>query len=110
MFLVGEIVVSLDKFGKETANARLSTETKITCSHVFVHEMLGTWRARSPQNQPPAGVRTLGWGVSRCGKMMFLVCGIVVVINSLGARTANACASSETKITWCVRFAEHGRM
>ena len=46
--LVGEIVVSLDNLGAETANACLSTETKITCSHVFVDEILGTWRARSP--------------------------------------------------------------
>ena len=68
IFLVGEIVVSLDNIGKETANACLSTETKIACSHVFVDEILGTWRARSPQNQPPAGVRTLGWGVPRWGK------------------------------------------
>ena len=58
-FLVGEIVVSLDNLGAETACACPSTETKITCSHVFVDEMLGTWRARSPQNQPPSGVRTL---------------------------------------------------
>ena len=36
MFLLGKIAVSLDKIGKETANACLSTETKITCSHVFV--------------------------------------------------------------------------
>ena len=49
IFLGGEIVVSLDNLGAETASARLSTETKIACSHVFVDEILGTWRARSPQ-------------------------------------------------------------
>ena len=52
IFLAGEIAVSLDNLGAETANARLSTETKITCSHVLVGEMLGTWRARSPQERP----------------------------------------------------------
>ena len=68
IFLVGEIVVSGDNLVAETANARLPTETKITCSHVLVDEILGTWRARSPQNQPPAGVRTLGWGCPGGGK------------------------------------------
>ena len=48
IFLGGDIVVSRDMFGKETANACLATETKITCSHVLVDEILGTWRARSP--------------------------------------------------------------
>ena len=52
IFLVGEIVVSLDNLGAETANARLSTETKITCCHVFVDEILGTWRARSSPERP----------------------------------------------------------
>ena len=53
----------------------------------------------APQNQPPAGVRTLGWGVSRWGKMMFLVGEIVVSLDNLGAETACACPSTETKIT-----------
>ena len=48
MFLLSEIAVSLDNIGKETAHSCASTETKITCSHVFVDEILGTWRARSP--------------------------------------------------------------
>jgi hypothetical protein len=48
IFLLGEIVVLGDNLGAKTANACLSTETKITCSHVFVDEILGTWRARSP--------------------------------------------------------------
>ena len=52
IFLVGEIVVSLDNIGKETANACLSTETKITCSHVFVDEIPGTWRAGRPPKWP----------------------------------------------------------
>ena len=99
IFLVGEIVVSCDNLGAKTASACPSTQTKITCSHVFVDEILGTWRARSPQNQPPAGVRTLGWGVSRWGKMMFLVGEIVVSLDNLGAETASACPSTETKIT-----------
>ena len=48
IFLGGEIVVSRDNLGAEAASACLSTETKIACSHVFVDEMLGAWRARSP--------------------------------------------------------------
>ena len=48
IFLGGEIVVSRDNLGAETASVCLSTETKITCSHVLVDEILGTWRARSP--------------------------------------------------------------
>ena len=48
IFLVGEIVVSLDNIGTETAHSCPSSETKIACSHVFVDEMLGAWRARSP--------------------------------------------------------------
>ena len=52
MFLLGEIAVSLDNLGAETANARLSTETKITCSHVFVDEIPGTWRAGRPPKWP----------------------------------------------------------
>ena len=50
IFLVGDIVISRDNLGAETASACLSTETKITCSHVFVDEILGTWRAGRPQN------------------------------------------------------------
>jgi hypothetical protein len=49
MFLVGEIVVSGDNVGKETGNASSSSETKITCFHVLVDEIHGTWRARWPQ-------------------------------------------------------------
>ena len=63
IFLVVDIVISRDNLDMETANACASTETKITCSHVFVDEILGTWRARTPPKQLPAGVRTLGWGV-----------------------------------------------
>ena len=91
IFLGGDIVVSRDNLGAETASACPSTETKITCSYMLVDEILGTWRARSPQNQPPAGVRTLGWGVSRWGKMMFLVGVIVVSLDKFGKETANAC-------------------
>ena len=64
IFLVGEIVVQADNVGAETGHERHSTETKITCSHVFVDEILGTWRARSPPKQLPGGVRTLGPGPS----------------------------------------------
>ena len=78
MFLLGEIVISLVDLGAETANVCPSTETKITCSHVFVDEMLGTWRARSPQNQPPAGVRTLVRRGVRVGKMISQAGEIVV--------------------------------
>ena len=56
MFLVGEIVVSLDNLGAETSYSCASTETKITCSHVFVDEILGTWRAGRPPKWPGPGV------------------------------------------------------
>ena len=62
MFLVGEIVVSLDNLGAETASACLSKKTKITCSHVFVHEILGTWRARSARKNAKLGARTRNLG------------------------------------------------
>ena len=52
IFLVGDIVVSRDNLGAKTANAYPSTETKITCSHVFVDEILGTWRAGRPPKWP----------------------------------------------------------
>ena len=49
IFPVGEIVVLGDNLGAKTASVCPSTETNITCSHVLVGEILGTWRARSPQ-------------------------------------------------------------
>ena len=52
LFLLGEIAVSLDNIGKETAHSCQSSETKITCSHVFVDEILGTWRAGRPPQRP----------------------------------------------------------
>ena len=78
IFLVGEIVVSCDNLGAKTASACPSTETKITCSHVFVDEMLGTWRARSPPKQLPAVVRTLVRRGVLVGKMIFQAGEIVV--------------------------------
>ena len=48
MFLLGDIVVSGDNVGKETGDASSSSETKITCFHVLVDEIHGTWRARWP--------------------------------------------------------------
>ena len=52
MFLVGEIVVSLDNLGAETSYSCASTETKIACSHMLVDEILGTWRAGRPPKWP----------------------------------------------------------
>ena len=52
MFLLGKIAVSLDNIGTETAHSCPSSETKITCSHVFVDEILGTWRAGRPPKWP----------------------------------------------------------
>ena len=58
IFLVGEIVVSCDNLGAETASVCLSTETKIMCFHFFVDEIPGTWRARSAPKNGQLGART----------------------------------------------------
>ena len=61
IFLGGDIVISRDNLEMETASVCPSTETKITCSHVFVDEILGTWRAGRPKTSRQLGsVRWVG--------------------------------------------------